>query len=263
MKNGQMSDDEAFEALADWTVRREEADKALKKIPFFANLAKFESAVRRTRVERSQAFMTDAEIRGRLLEHLYGLRHNNGGWVPINDVIFAGGEPIRWDAIVGVCGQLADVRLIEWKPLRAAEGIIAVNAKITGQGVAAVEAGYSPEIEVLFPSKNMTAPSAPSKLGELPIADAALAEIQDAVNTIKTELAVLSLSNSEKGEIIADLKQIEAEVERPAPRRTFMKLYLESLRDNLAKAAGAATAGGAVALAALVGSLIAKHFGIF
>jgi hypothetical protein len=42
-----------------------------------------------------------------------------------------------------------------------------------------------------------------------------------------------------------------------------MKLYLESLRDNLAKAAGAATAGGVVALVALVSGLLAKHFGIF
>ncbi|WP_166146283.1 hypothetical protein [Methylosinus sp. RM1] len=181
----------------------------------------------------------------------------------MNDVIFAGGEAVRWEVIAGVCGQLADVRLIEWRPLKTLQGIVAGNARITGQGVAAVETGYSPEIEIRFPSKNVTAPSAPSKVSDLPIADATLAEIQDAVNTIKTELAALSLSNSEKGEIIADLKQIEAEAERPAPRRSFMKLYLESLRDNLAKAAGAATAGGAVALAALVGSLIAKHFGIF
>jgi len=42
-----------------------------------------------------------------------------------------------------------------------------------------------------------------------------------------------------------------------------MQLYLESLRDNLAKAAGAATAGGLVTLAALVTGLLAKHFGIF
>jgi hypothetical protein len=42
-----------------------------------------------------------------------------------------------------------------------------------------------------------------------------------------------------------------------------MKIYLESLRDNLAKAAGMATAGGAVTLVGLVGSLIAKHFGMF
>jgi hypothetical protein len=42
-----------------------------------------------------------------------------------------------------------------------------------------------------------------------------------------------------------------------------MKLYLESLRDNLAKAAGAATVGGGGALLALVGGLLAKHFEYF
>jgi hypothetical protein len=42
-----------------------------------------------------------------------------------------------------------------------------------------------------------------------------------------------------------------------------MKMYLESLRDNLAKAAGAATVGGVVGLLALVGGLLGKHFGLF
>lgn len=83
------------------------------------------------------------------------------------------------------------------------------------------------------------------------------------MSTIKTELPALTLSNSARAEIAADIGQIEIEADRPTPRKPFMKLYLESLRDSIAKAAGAATAGGAVTLAALVGGLIAKHFGIF
>jgi hypothetical protein len=71
------------------------------------------------------------------------------------------------------------------------------------------------------------------------------------------------LSNSAKAEIAADIDQIEIETDRPTPRRRFMKIYLESLRDNLAKAAGAATAAGAVTLVALVGGLLVKHFGMF
>ena len=76
-------------------------------------------------------------------------------------------------------------------------------------------------------------------------------------------MPALTLSNTAKADITADINQIEVETERPTPRRRFMKLYLESLRDNLAKAAGAATAGGVVALVALVSGLLAKHFGIF
>lgn len=208
-----------------------------------------------------QAPMTDAEIRGRLLEHFNNLQHNNGGWVPISDTILAP-EPVELRVIGGVCQQLADIGLIQWKPLRGADGIVAGMAKITGKGIAAVEFGRSSEIDIRFPSKNVTAPSAPSATDQ-PVSDAALAEIRDAVSTIKAELPALTLSNSEKADIIADIKQIEIETERPTPRLRFMKLYMESLRDNLAKAAGAATAGGLVTLAALVAGLIAKHFGVF
>ena len=98
---------------------------------------------------------------------------------------------------------------------------------------------------------------------DAPLSDAALTEICEVVSMIKAELPALTLSNSAKADITADINQIEVETERPTPRRRFMQLYLESLRDNLAKAAGAATAGGVVALVALVSGLLAKHFGIF
>ena len=82
--------------------------------------------------------MTDAELRGRLLEHFYRLRHNNGGWVPVDDMIFS--EPVSREAIAGVCRQLADARLIEWKSLTGAnEGHVIGMAIITGPGVDAVE----------------------------------------------------------------------------------------------------------------------------
>jgi hypothetical protein len=266
MKDRPVSDDEAFDARADWTVRFEEAQKAIETTSWGKGMAKFDRAMRRAagdaRRARRGALMTDAEIRGRLLEHFNNLQHNNGGWVPISDIILAP-EPVELRVIGGVCQQLADIGLIHWKPLRGADGIVAGMAKITGKGVAAFEFGRSSEIDIRFPSKNVTAPSAPSATDDQPISDAALAEIRDAVSTIKAELPALTLSNSEKADIIADIKQIEIETERPTPRRPFMKLYMESLRDNLAKAAGAATAGGLVTLAALVGGLIAKHFGVF
>jgi hypothetical protein len=59
--------------------------------------------------------MTDAEIRGRLLTHFYGLRHSNGGWVPVEDIILAGAEPVPSGALEGVCRQLSQLGLIEWQ----------------------------------------------------------------------------------------------------------------------------------------------------
>jgi hypothetical protein len=203
--------------------------------------------------------MTDAEIRGRLLQRFYELRHSNGGQIPVSAIMLAP-EPLEFRVISGVCQHLADVGLIEWRPLlRGDSG----TAKITGKGVAAVESGRSFDINIQFPSNHTAIPGAPSKANAQPISEAALTEIRETVSTIKAELPALALSNSDKSEITADIQQIEVEVERPIPRRPFMKLYLESLRDNLAKAAGAATAGGLVTLVALVGGLLAKHFGIF
>lgn len=91
-----------------------------------------------------------------------------------------------------------------------------------------------------------------------PLTEDALAEIRATLATIRAQLPVVAASNTVKAEIDADVTQIEVEANRPAPRRRFIRLYLESLRDNLAKAAGAGT----VALIAAVGALLAKHFGV-
>jgi len=100
--------------------------------------------------------MTDAEIRGRLLTHFHALRHSNGGWVPISDIILAP-EPVELRVIGGVCQQLADIGLIQWRSLNDSNGLVAGTGKITGQGVAAVESGHSAGIEIRFPSTNETA----------------------------------------------------------------------------------------------------------
>jgi hypothetical protein len=50
--------------------------------------------------------MTDAELRGRLLTHFYGLRHSNGRYVPVDDLIISGTERVSPGAIEGVCRQL-------------------------------------------------------------------------------------------------------------------------------------------------------------
>jgi hypothetical protein len=88
---------------------------------------------------------------------------------------------------------------------------------------------------------------------------AAIAEIREVVDRINAELPALALANSAQAEITADIAQIKVETDRPSPRRRFLVMYLESLRDNLAKAAGAGTA---TVLVGLVGGLLAKYFGL-
>lgn len=207
-----------------------------------------------------QSPMTNSELRGRLLSHFYSLRHSNGGYVPVTGIILSP-EPVSDDAVAGVCRQLADDGLIEWTAYL--QGPTIGSARITGPGVDAVERGGSANLEIQFPSKYASAPSSLPMTSDAPMSEAALTEICEVVSTIKADLPALALSNSAKADITADISQIKIETERPTPRKRFMQLYLESLRDNLAKAAGAAAAGGLVTLAALVTGLLAKHFGIF
>jgi hypothetical protein len=86
--------------------------------------------------------------------------------------------------------------------------------------------------------------------------DAAIIEIRNTLSEIKSQLPTLALSNSAKADISPDINQIEVEAERPTPRRKFLKTFLESLRDNLAKAM-------ATGLVATVAGLIAKYFHVF
>ncbi|MBB3956297.1 TIR domain-containing protein [Novosphingobium sediminicola] len=98
----------------------------------------------------------DDEIRGVLLRQFHSLRHSNGGWVPISETLLAP-HPVELRIIGGVCQQLSDVGLIDWKELSGNEGFEAGMAKITGKGVAAVERGSSPDISIRFPSSNGSA----------------------------------------------------------------------------------------------------------
>jgi hypothetical protein len=94
--------------------------------------------------------MTDAEIRGRLLLHFYGLRNRNGGSVPVDDMILSG---VGREAIRAVCEQLADDTLIHWEPLTGPnEGHIIGNAKITGLGLDVVTGDRVSPIEIRFPN---------------------------------------------------------------------------------------------------------------
>lgn len=93
--------------------------------------------------------MRDVELRGKLLKIYYERRHNAGGWVPISDVDIAGGELVDRQVIGAICGQLADARLIHWKPLSGAqEGFTIGMAKITAIGVDVIEGTAPPPIRI-------------------------------------------------------------------------------------------------------------------
>lgn len=102
--------------------------------------------------------MVDAKIRGLLLAHFHSLRHANGGWVPISDAILAP-EPVHLRVIGGVCQQLADIGLIQWKQPQDPSRAVAGMAKITGSGVAVFESGRCANIDVQFSTSDDVLPS--------------------------------------------------------------------------------------------------------
>jgi hypothetical protein len=177
--------------------------------------------------------------------HFYNLRFSNGGIVPVSEEILSGGEPVSREVIAGVCRELADIALIEWGPNLS--GHVIGSARIRGPGVAAVERGESPSVQIRFPNKAAAAASgqpapqaAPASDDGIP--DATLAEIREAIAEIRSQLPAIVTSNATKAEIESDVAQISTELERLTPRRKFLKTFLESLRDNLAKAASGARA---------------------
>jgi hypothetical protein len=130
------------------------------------------------------------------------------------------------------------------------------------------DAGFRPYVGTAFRSLTRAGHDFLDSVRDPPSPDetlphAALAEIRAAVAEIKAKLPANVTSNAVKAEIDADIAQIEVEADRPTPRRRFMKLYLEILRDNLAKAAGAGTATALITAAAVIGGLLLKHFGAF
>jgi hypothetical protein len=203
--------------------------------------------------------MTDGELRHKLLAHFYRLRHSNGGYVPVDDMIIpvTGTSSVTLETIGNVCRQLGEAGLIEWAGY-IGQGPTVGRARITGSGVDVIESENAPNNEIRFPFSNASAPSQPPA-HDAPLSGAALTEIREVVSAVKTELPVLTLSNSGKAEITADIGQIEIETERPTPRKPFLKISLESMRDNLAKAVGGAAAG----FVAVLTAILAKHFGLY
>jgi hypothetical protein len=88
------------------------------------------------------------------------------------------------------------------------------------------------------------------------MSDSALVEIREGIAEVRSQLPILVTSNAVRVDIESDLAQIDTGLERPTPRSKFLKTFLESLRDNLAKAA-------ATGLVALVVGILAESFHMF
>lgn len=134
--------------------------------------------------------MSDAELRGRLLKHFYGLRHSNSGVVPVSNEILSGGEPINDHVIRSICGHLATAGLIEWTPYLS--GVTIGQARITAYGVDAVELTRDPGINICF-HDTATAPTAVAIPAPAPTVVSALAAVSP-VDLPKGEMFTLKPS---------------------------------------------------------------------
>ncbi|MGN8097364.1 hypothetical protein [Methylobacterium sp. 22177] len=86
--------------------------------------------------------------------------------------------------------------------------------------------------------------------------DELISDVRILISKIESSLPALDTSNSLRNDIVSDIDQTKIEIGREKPRKKIIKVFLESLRDNLAKAAGGA-------VVAAIGALIAKYFGVF
>ncbi len=158
MQNQPDPDDEAFDALAAWTLRQEDAQKTFEN----PSWGKFNRAMNLARAKRIQTFMTDAEIRGRLLKHFHGLRDANGGWVPTSEIILSP-APVSRQAIGNACQHLAEAGYIRWEPFNPPIEQHAIGrAKITGTGIDVVTGAREPTIDIYFPGIREQGTKSPS-----------------------------------------------------------------------------------------------------
>lgn len=109
--------------------------------------------------------ITDADIRGRLLKHFYGLRNSNDGWVPTSEIILSPAQVSR-QAIANACQQLAEAGYIQWQPFNPPIEQHAIGrAKIMGSGVDVVTGARVPTLDIRFPDMGeRDVPAAPASV---------------------------------------------------------------------------------------------------
>lgn len=96
--------------------------------------------------------MTDEELSGRLLQHFFNLRHNNGGYVPVDDMIISGTEPVSLEVIGSICRRLEEDGLIEWTGYLG-QGPVIGTARIKQRGIDIIRPGGEHDINFRFSKK--------------------------------------------------------------------------------------------------------------
>jgi hypothetical protein len=98
--------------------------------------------------------MKDAEVRGLVLNELYGKRHNGGRMTLVKPENFLDNQ-FDGSVLFTILHQLADSNLIEWKPTHFGNGCVAFAAvRITGSGVDVVEGTVKSPITVILQQTN-------------------------------------------------------------------------------------------------------------
>lgn len=96
--------------------------------------------------------MKDNELRGVILERLYEYRHHEPrfhSWTNSDLAALGVGENV----LFGICDQLGEHGLIEWKPVRGLNGTYGGMARVTAHGVDVVERTGSSNLSISFVDK--------------------------------------------------------------------------------------------------------------
>ncbi|MEW6438803.1 MAG: hypothetical protein AB1508_16720 [Pseudomonadota bacterium] len=90
--------------------------------------------------------MSDAELRGLVLQVFYEVRHEVD-WFSLKQLAEKL-EDFDFDVLGNICDQLGEKNLITWKPLRSGMGIAAGMGRITSDGIDVLEGTASAPIAI-------------------------------------------------------------------------------------------------------------------
>ncbi|MBW1777994.1 MAG: hypothetical protein JRI76_01285 [Deltaproteobacteria bacterium] len=160
------------------------------------------------------------ESQRRFLEQI---QEQTGGDPAVNVSMYAIGEQLNLDrdSAKHTAESLIGFGFVEIRTLAGAIGI-------TPEGVDAVQSGQDP---------NGPAPPGTIALGEKRVPDApALGTLETLMGALGNRTPDLGLSFEELGELMADIKSIDAQLSSPKPKTAVFRACLESIRDLLEKA---------------------------
>jgi len=138
--------------------------------------------------------MKDSELRGIVLDVFYR-RRREGGFISLQKEDFDDvPQHLEWPDIYRVCDQLEQHGLIQWKPIRAAGGIVVTGmGQITANGVDVKEGETTPPISINFDHSIKVSGSSNVQIG-----NGNVQEIQVHLQTLISKIDESSGSEEEK-----------------------------------------------------------------